>query len=53
VNGKTYKAATNAKGKATFKITKLKKKGKFTATIKFAGDKTYKAASKKVKITVK
>ena len=53
INGKTYKAKINAKGKATFKITKLTKKGKFTAVIKFAGDKTYKAASKKVKITVK
>lgn len=53
VKGKTYKALTNAKGKATFKITKLKKKGKYTALIKFAGNKTYKAASKKVKITVK
>ena len=53
VNGKTYTAKINAKGKATFKITKLTKKGKFTATIKFAGDKTYKAAIKKVKITIK
>ena len=53
VNGKTYTAKINAKGKATFKITKLTKKGKFTAAIKFAGDKTYKAATKKVKITIK
>ena len=53
VNGKTYTAKINAKGKATFKITKLTKKGKFIAYIKFAGDKTYKAATKKVKITVK
>ena len=53
VNGKTYTAKTNAKGQATFKITKLTKKGKFTAVVKFAGDATYKAVSKKVKITVK
>ena len=53
VGKKTYKATTNSKGKATFKITKLSKKGKYTATIKFAGSKYYKAISKKVKITVK
>ena len=53
VGKKTYKATTNSKGKATFKITKLTKKGKYTATIKFAGSKYYKALSKKVKITVK
>ena len=53
VGKKTYKAKTNAKGKATFKIKKLTKKGKYTAKIKFAGNKLYKASSKKVKITVK
>ena len=53
VKGKTYKATTNSKGKATFKIKNLKKKGRYTATIKFAGNKNYKASSKKVKITVK
>ena len=53
INGKTYTSRINAKGQATFKITKLTKKGKFTALIKFAGDTTYKAASKKVKITIK
>ena len=53
VNGKTYTAKTNAKGQATFKITKLTKKGKYTAKIKFAGDKTYKATSKSVKLTIK
>ena len=53
VKGKTIKAKTNAKGKATFKIKNLKKKGKFTAIIKFKGDKNYKAASSKVKLTVK
>ena len=53
VKGKTYKATTNAKGKATFKITKLTKKGKQTATIKFGGNTLYKAVSKKVKLTIK
>ena len=53
VKGKTYKATTNSKGKATFKITKLNKKGKYTAVIKFKGNKNFKATSKKVKITVK
>lgn len=53
VKGKTYKAKTNAKGKATFKINKLTKKGKHTATIKFAGNKYFKASTKKVKLTVK
>ena len=53
IKGKTYKATTNAKGKATFKINKLTKKGKHTAVIKFKGNKNYKASSKKVKITIK
>ena len=53
VKGKTYKAKTNKKGKATFKIKNLKKKGKYTAVIKFKGDKYYKKTTKKVKLTVK
>ena len=53
VNGKTYKATTNAKGKATFKITKLTKRGKFTAKINFKENAYYKASSKKVKITIR
>ena len=52
VNKKTYTAKTNKKGIATVKV-KLTKKGKYTATAKFAGDNTYKAISKKAKITVK
>lgn len=52
VNKKTYTAKTNAKGVATVKV-KLTKKGKYTAVAKFAGDTTYKAISKKAKITVK
>ena len=53
IGKKTYKAKTNAKGKATFKIKKLTKKAKYTATIKFKGNKNYKASTKKVKITIK
>lgn len=53
VKGKTYKATTNSKGKATFKITKLTKKGKHTAKIKFAGNNYYKASSASKKITIK
>ena len=53
VGKKTYTAKTNAKGKATFNLKKLTKKGKYTAVIKFKGNKNYKASSKKVKITVK
>jgi hypothetical protein len=51
INGKTYTAKTNAKGQATFSL-KITKKGKFTASIKYAGDNTYKAVSKSVKITI-
>ena len=53
VKGKTYKAKTNKKGKATFKITKLTKKGKYTSIVKYAGNNYYKASSKKVKINIK
>ena len=53
VKGKTYKATTNAKGKATFKIKNLKKKGSYKGTVKFAGNSNYKASSAKAKIKVK
>ena len=52
IKGKTYKAKTNKKGVAKVKV-KLSKKGKYTATVKFAGDKDYKKSSKKIKIVVK
>ena len=52
VGKKTYTAKTNAKGVATVKV-KLTKKSKYTVTAKFAGDSTYKAITKKAKITVK
>ncbi|WP_296881537.1 hypothetical protein [uncultured Methanobrevibacter sp.] len=53
VNGKTYHATTNSYGKAIFKITKLTKKGKFTAVIKYNGSKYYKEKKIKAKLTVK
>ncbi len=52
VNGKSYLAKTNAKGIAKFTV-KLTKKGKYSAKIKFAGDKTYKSSTKSIKITIK
>ena len=52
VNKKTFKAKTNANGVATIKV-KVTKKGKFTATVNFAGDSAYKGVTKKVKFTVK
>jgi hypothetical protein len=53
VKGKTFKATTNSKGKATFKITKFTKKGTFKAKISYGGDNNYKAVSKTVNIKVK
>ena len=52
VGKKTYKAATNSRGIATFNV-KLTKKGRYTAIVKFAGNKYYRPISKKVRITVK
>ena len=52
VKGKTYKATTNSKGKAVFKIKNLKKKGTFKATITYKGNKYYNNVSKKANIKV-
>ena len=52
VKGKTYKATINSKGKATFKIKKLNKKGTFKATVTYKGNKYYNKATKKAKIKV-
>lgn len=52
VNGKLYKAYTNAKGKAIFKITNLNKVGRFNALVKFAGNKNFRLLGKFVRITV-
>lgn len=53
IKGETYVAKTNSKGKATFKIKKLNEKGSFKATVKFAGNKYYKGANKRVAFKVK
>ena len=53
VNKKTYTAKTNSKGVATFKITKLTKKGSFNSVITYKGNKYYNKITKKVKINVK
>ena len=50
---KTFKAKTNKKGKATFKIKKLTRKGKYRVVITYKGNKYYTKVTKKVKITVK
>ena len=51
--GKTYTAKTNSKGKATFKITKLTKKGTYKAVIKYKGNDYYNKATKKIKIKIR
>ncbi|MBQ2666274.1 hypothetical protein, partial [Methanobrevibacter sp.] len=53
IKGKTYTARTNSKGKATFKITKLNKKGTFKAVIKYNGNRYFNKVSKKAKIIIK
>ena len=53
IKGKKFTAKTNAKGKATFKIRKLTKKGKHWATVSFGENSCYKKVTRKVKITVK
>ena len=53
VNKKVCTAKTNAKGKATFKITKLTKKGKYGAVVTYKGNKYYDKVVMKTKIIVK
>jgi 5-hydroxyisourate hydrolase-like protein (transthyretin family) len=50
---KTITAKTNSKGKATFKIKKLTKKGTYKTTVTFKGNKYYNKVAKKVKIKIK
>ena len=50
---KTFKAKTNAKGKAVFKIKKVTKKRTYKAKITFKGNAYYKKATKTVKIKIK
>ena len=51
-NKKKYTAKTNKKGVATVKV-KLTAKKTYKVTVKFAGDQTYKKATKKAKIKIK
>ena len=53
VNGKTYKAKTNSKGQATFKLKKLAKIGNYKALITYNGNDYYKKVTKKVNLKVK
>ncbi len=53
VGGKNYVAKTNARGIATFKITKLVKKGTFVASISYAGNSYYNKVIKKVRLYVR
>ena len=53
VKGKTYKAKSNSKGKATFKIKKLIKKGKYKVTVTYKGNNYYNKVTKKVKIIIR
>ena len=51
VNGKTYSAKTDAKGVAKVNVS-LTKKGTYTVTAKFAGDRTYSAITKKATLKI-
>ena len=53
VGKKTFKATTNAKGKAVFKLKKLTKKAKYNAKITYKGNSYFNKVTKKVKITIK
>ena len=53
VGGINYVAKTNSYGKATFKITKLTRKGSYNAKVSYAGSSYYKKVSKAVKIYVR
>ena len=53
VGKKTFKATTNAKGKAVFKLKKLTKKAKYNAKVTYKGNSYFNKVTKKVKITIK
>ena len=53
VNGKLYYVKTNAKGVATFKVTKLTKPGNYKAMLRFGGNGYYYSLNKFINIAVK
>ena len=53
IGKKTFKAKTNAKGKAVFKIKKMTKKRTYKAKVTFKGNAYYNKVTKKVKIRIK
>jgi len=53
IKNKKYNANTNKKGKATFKLKKLNKKGKYKTTITCTGNAYYEKTIQKVKLTIK
>ena len=53
IGKKTYTAKTNSKGKATFKVKKLTKKGKYNAKVSYKGNKYYNKVTKKVNIKIR
>ena len=53
IGKKTFKAKTNAKGKAVFKIKKITKKATYKAKITFKGSANYNKVIKTVKIKIK
>ena len=52
VNGKKYSVKTYKKGLAKVKVS-LNKRKTFKFTVKFAGDKSYKAVNKKAKVKIR
>jgi hypothetical protein len=53
VKGKSYSATTDSKGKATFKIKNLGKKGTYKADIVYGGNNLYNKIAKTVNIKCK
>ena len=53
IKGKTFTAKTNKYGKATFKITKLTKKGTYRATVTYNGNNCYAKKAVAAKLTLK
>lgn len=52
IKGKTFKATTDSKGKATFKI-KFTKKGSYKTTVTYKGNEYYSKVTKTIKLKFK